>query len=137
MPDLSDGHPLVLFDGECGFCDKNVQFALKHDPSGTLRFATLQGNVGQQSLRALGLPADFRDTVILIDEAGVHLRSTAAWRIALNFSGPARLLSWLRLIPRPLRDVGYRIVSRYRYKLFGQANACRVPKPGERERFLD
>jgi predicted DCC family thiol-disulfide oxidoreductase YuxK len=43
----------------------------------------------------------------------------------------------LWIIPSPLRDLGYRIVSRLRYRLFGKHDACRLPSPAERAVFLD
>ena len=40
------------------------------------------------------------------------------------------------LVPRPLREIGYKTVSKVRYRLFGKRETCRMPKPGERDRFL-
>jgi predicted DCC family thiol-disulfide oxidoreductase YuxK len=42
----------------------------------------------------------------------------------------------LWIIPRLLRDIGYRFVARYRYAIFGKKDACRMPGAAERERFL-
>jgi predicted DCC family thiol-disulfide oxidoreductase YuxK len=52
-----------------------------------------------------------------------------------QITGPWRRLVWLRWIPRPLADAGYRLFARYRYRLFGRFDTCRVPHPGERARF--
>jgi predicted DCC family thiol-disulfide oxidoreductase YuxK len=40
------------------------------------------------------------------------------------------------LIPRPLRDLGYAFIARNRFRMFGTVDACRIPKLGERKRFL-
>jgi predicted DCC family thiol-disulfide oxidoreductase YuxK len=42
----------------------------------------------------------------------------------------------LRWIPLPLRDSGYRLVARWRYRLWGRLESCPVPTPEQRERFL-
>ena len=34
--------PIVLFDGDCHFCDSSVQFIIKHDHKGIYYFAPLQ-----------------------------------------------------------------------------------------------
>jgi predicted DCC family thiol-disulfide oxidoreductase YuxK len=43
----------------------------------------------------------------------------------------------LRLVPRPVRDFGYNIVARCRYRIFGRYDACPLPSPETRARFLD
>jgi predicted DCC family thiol-disulfide oxidoreductase YuxK len=47
-----------------------------------------------------------------------------------------RVLAVLLWVPAPLRDGVYRVIARFRYKLFGKKDACRLPTPEERERFL-
>ena len=135
-PDLPDGHPLVLYDGECGLCDRSVQFILNRDRRGLFRFATLQGETGRRYLRAAGLPDDYVGSVLLVDDAGVHSHSTAALRVARRLDGTARWLGVGRLVPRPIRDAIYNFVARHRYQVFGKAAACRLPTPGETARFL-
>ena len=43
----------------------------------------------------------------------------------------------LRVLPRWLRDLGYDLVARTRYRLFGRYDACPLPDPRHRARFLD
>jgi len=56
---------------------------------------------------------------------------------------PARFTLWrcvgfvLQLVPRPLRDWGYRMVARNRYRIFGRSETCILPAPESRARFLD
>jgi len=42
----------------------------------------------------------------------------------------------LRLIPRPIRDVGYRLIARWRYRIWGHLDTCPIPTAEERARFL-
>ncbi len=130
---------LVLFDGVCGFCDDAVQWLLAHDPAGRLHFAPLQGETAAR-LRRLHpeIPEDL-DTMVFVESEGggsrVYLRSQAVWRTCAELSGPWRLLAWLRFLPRPLSDAGYRFFARNRYRWFGQLEACRIPDAAERRRF--
>ena len=65
-------------------------------------------------------------------------RSSAVVGLLRQLGGPWRVVGTLLwLVPRPLRDVGYRVVARSRYRIFGRQDTCRVPTPWERERFLD
>jgi predicted DCC family thiol-disulfide oxidoreductase YuxK len=42
-------------------------------------------------------------------------------------------LGW---IPRPLRDLAYRLVARWRYRICGRLETCPLPSARDRERFL-
>lgn len=131
---------LILFDGVCGLCDHIVQWVLDHDPEGRFSFTPLQGETAA-ALRARHpiIPQDIDTMVVVItDPAGEHvyLRSAAAFQVAIGLGGWLRPLSWLRVLPRALTDLGYRIIAGSRYRLFGKLDACRLPAPGERARFL-
>lgn len=134
-------HPLVLFDGVCGLCNHAVDFILRHDSAGVFRFAPLQGETAARL--AEGDPQLANDlknlsTLIVVDGRGMHRRSAAIVVILKGLGLPWRMAgSLLWLIPAPLRNLGYRTVSRLRYRLFGQKESCRLPTPEERERFLD
>jgi predicted DCC family thiol-disulfide oxidoreductase YuxK len=115
--------PLVFYDGECGLCDRFVQFVLRHDRGHVFRFAPLQGSTFDPYRIASGSGTE--NTVVLVDDSGLHLRSEAALRILLRLRSPWSLLGRLGLfVPRFLRDGAYRLVARSRYRLFGRHDAC-------------
>ena len=127
--------PIVFFDGVCALCDQSVQRLLTMDRKRRLKFAPLQGETASQMLPE----ADIRDlkTLVIRDQRGIGRYSTAVVRILWQVGGIWSVLgSCLWLIPRPVRDWGYRFVSARRYRWFGKHDACRMPKPGEREQFL-
>jgi predicted DCC family thiol-disulfide oxidoreductase YuxK len=75
--------------------------------------------------------------VVLVDGAGVHRRSSAAVRTLGHLGGRYRLYArMLWVIPAPIRELGYKCVSKLRYRIFGKKDLCRLPKPGESVRFL-
>jgi predicted DCC family thiol-disulfide oxidoreductase YuxK len=137
MLDARQENGIVFYDGVCGLCDRWVRFVLKRDKQRTLRFAPLQGETAQARK---DLPAELR-TVVFIVQAGtaaeqIFTRSEAALRLLDHVGGFWRIMSWLRVIPRPIRDGVYDAIAQRRYRWFGKFEACRVPPPEWRERFL-
>ncbi len=137
MPDA----PVLLYDGSCGFCQASVQFVLTHEHRHTLQFAPLRGQTGQAILaRHPELVA--MDTVLWVEHPGtpqerIHHRSAATLAVLRYLGGAWRLLTVFWLVPRPLRDGIYRFVARHRHRIPVASDACALPSPLERERFLD
>ncbi|HSU15293.1 thiol-disulfide oxidoreductase DCC family protein [Longimicrobium sp.] len=130
------GGPLVLYDGTCGLCSRSVQLILRHDRRGRFRFAALQSDAGRAVLARHGLPADRLDTVVLVDGGRAFTKSRAALRIARGMDAPWPALWPLALVPRAVADFCYDRVARNRYRLFGRTEACMLPPPEVRARFL-
>lgn len=128
--------PLVLYDGQCGLCDRVVQLVVRHDRRGRFRFAALQSEVGRALLERHGLPADALDTFVLVEGGRAFTRSRAALRTAGGLDAPWPLLRVFAIVPRPLADLVYDFVARNRYRWFGRAEACMLPPPEVRARFL-
>ncbi len=112
--------PIVLFDGVCNLCHGAVRFLTRHSPKGRFRFLSLGSDEAQRLLAG----HDVGDSVVLIDDAGIHTRSTAALRLTryLNFPRPLARVGFL--IPRPLRDLVYNWIARNRYRWFGRNDSC-------------
>lgn len=128
---------IVFYDGLCGLCDRWVQFVVARDKYQTLKFAPLQGDTARQRN---DLPTELR-SVVLVTQPGtpqeqIYFRSEAALRLLDHIGGCWRVVSWLRVIPHPLRDWVYNAIARRRYRWFGKFDACRVPSPELRPRFL-
>jgi predicted DCC family thiol-disulfide oxidoreductase YuxK len=127
--------PVVFFDGVCGLCDRTVQTLLKIDRKHRLKFAPLQGETARERLPE----SDRRDlkSLVICDARGTARFSTAVVRILWHVGGIWSFLgTCLWLIPSPIRNWGYRFISARRYKWFGKYDTCRLPVPGERDRFL-
>jgi predicted DCC family thiol-disulfide oxidoreductase YuxK len=134
---VADPRPIVLFDGLCNVCDGSVQAILKRDREGIFRFASLQGRFGQETLKRMGMPTNDLETLVLLEDGKIHTRSTAVLRILHRMGGVWGFLYIFRFIPVPLRDAAYRLFARRRHRLFGRRDDCRIPTPGQRERFID
>ena len=134
------GAGIVLFDGVCGFCDAAVRWLVRHDPEGRLRFAPLQGETAAR-LRARhpGIPEGLETLVYVPASDGdeIYLRSEAVFRACAAISGSPRWVGILARLPRALTDLAYRLFARGRYRVFGRYDACPIPTPEQRARFID
>jgi predicted DCC family thiol-disulfide oxidoreductase YuxK len=129
-------HPIILYDGVCYLCNWIVQFALTRDAEGHLRFASLQSDMGQDLLREQGIPTEEFKTSLLIENGKAYMRSTGALRTVRYLRFPWPLLYGFIIVPPFIRDAIYDLVARKRYDWFGQMEACPLPPPELRERFL-
>jgi predicted DCC family thiol-disulfide oxidoreductase YuxK len=117
---------VLLFDGECGLCQRIVRALLRVDRAGRLRYAPLQSLPAQAFLSARGLPAEDFDTLVFVTnwarrETAPFLLRTAGVIAALRVvGGAARMLAFLlQLVPASWRDTAYRFIGHTRYRIFG------------------
>jgi len=136
VPAFADDHALIVFDGECIFCSGWVNFVLRHDSQGRYRFITAQSTLGEALYRHYGLDSRSYETNILIENGVAFLKSEGTLRMAAGLGLPWSLSSAMRIIPRALRDPLYELVARNRYRIAGRRNACFVPTPEHRSRFI-
>lgn len=135
--------PIILYDGVCGLCNRLVQFLLKHDRHGRLRFASLQSDFAAKVLQRHGFDPKDLDTLHVVENYDqpserVLQRSDAVLRAWRELGGIWSVLASVsRIIPRPLRDFVYRVVAQNRYRVFGKYDTCMLPDPEQRNRFLD
>lgn len=141
----SDAGAVIVFDGVCVLCNGWVRFLLRHDRRKRYRFAAMQGEAGRALLAQHGLDPDDPVSFLLIeydlDHDGampprVSTDTTAIRRVIAGLGGLWRVAHLAALLPGFVRDPLYRLVARNRYRLFGQHDACMVPLPEERARFL-
>jgi predicted DCC family thiol-disulfide oxidoreductase YuxK len=127
---------VVLFDGVCNLCNGSVSFIVARDPAAHFHFAALQSEAAQRLLRESGVHENLPDSVALVEHSRVYTRSTAALRIARQLRFPWPVFYALIVLPRWLRDAGYDLIARHRYRWFGRRDACMMPTPELRRRFL-
>ena len=139
----SSANPVLLYDGVCGLCNRLVQFTLRHDHRDLFHFASLQGPTAAPILERHGQsPADL-DTFYVVtnlEQPGEQLRarSEAALFVLRGLGGAWRVLAVLgRALPKGLRDAAYNVVARNRYRFFGQLEACPLPDPRHRHKFVE
>jgi predicted DCC family thiol-disulfide oxidoreductase YuxK len=143
-PNLDGLHPVVFYDGVCGLCNRTVQFILTRDRREEFRFAPLQGPLANRILRAHGIDPSDLDTIYVAvncDQSSKErllARSDAALFVLRELGGIWRVGAWfLRSLPRRVRDWGYNVIARNRYRIFGRYETCPIPSESTRARFLD
>jgi predicted DCC family thiol-disulfide oxidoreductase YuxK len=126
---------IILFDGECNFCNSSVQFIIKRDKKAIFRFASIQSDVGKEIVRKHNASLDV-DSLILVEHNKCYYKSSAVFRICKRLKGAWKLFYFLIVLPNPLRDYFYDLVAKNRYKWFGKKTDCMMPSPDIRNRFL-
>lgn len=134
MSDIMEG--VILFDGLCNLCDGGVQFIIKRDSKCHFKFASLQSETGQVLLQKYGISTKI-DSMILIENKKVYIKSRAAIQISRYLDGHWKYLSLFRILPPFLSDFLYDIVAKNRYKWFGKKESCMLPTLEMKKRFLE
>lgn len=128
-------NPVLLFDGVCNYCNRMVNFAIRHDKQGKIKFAPLQSAAGQQLRDKYAVPLS-ADTIILVDKNKAYTYARAAIRVSRYLDWPAKMMYALIIVPRFISQPIYKWIARNRYKWFGKKETCMVPSPEVRQRFL-
>jgi predicted DCC family thiol-disulfide oxidoreductase YuxK len=126
----------VLFDGVCNFCNASVRFIAANDPGGRFAFAPLQSPEARALLGETIEATRDPETFVLLEGGRRFERSDAALYLALGLRAPWPLAFALILVPKRVRDAAYSWFARNRYRWFGRLDACPLPPPELRERFL-
>jgi predicted DCC family thiol-disulfide oxidoreductase YuxK len=130
-----EGGAVILFDGVCNLCNSSIQFVIRRDPQARFSFAPLQSVAADSLLKSTGA-APLPDSIVLVQRGRVYTQSGAVLRIARGLRGLWPLAYAFIVIPRPLRDLVYRLIARNRYRWFGKREACMMPTEEIRARFL-
>jgi predicted DCC family thiol-disulfide oxidoreductase YuxK len=136
-------HPILLYDGVCGLCNRLTQFILRRDHDAIFQFASLQSPFAARVLTRHGVnPTDLDTVCVVLDydrpEERLLSRANAVAYVLQHLSGVWRFAALvLGLVPRPLCDWGYGLVARNRYRIFGRYDSCPLPSAETRARFLD
>ena len=133
MPDQR----IILFDGICNLCNSAVNFVLKRDKNSVFKFASLQSDAAKKLLKNREVSEIDTGSFVLIDDGKVYTRSTAALRVCKHLSGLWPLMTIFMIVPRFMRDWVYNLISKNRYRWFGKRDACMIPSPGVKYKFLN
>jgi len=129
--------PIIFFDGVCNLCNNAVTFIIKHDHKAHYKFASLQSDYAQKRLPKEITLSGQMQSLVLLKEGQLYVKSTAALKIAKELSGGWRFLALLLILPKFIRDPIYNLIAHNRYKWFGKRKECMLPTPELKHRFLD
>ena len=138
IKELPKHKQLILFDGVCNLCNSSVNYVIKHDKSDVFRFAPLQGETGRAIIEKFNLDTAQTDSIILYTEGkNLKIKSSAALAIASKLGFPRNLLIVFYIVPPFIRNWVYDYVAKNRYKWYGKKEACMIPTPELKAKFLN
>jgi predicted DCC family thiol-disulfide oxidoreductase YuxK len=134
---MSDSHPILFFDGVCNLCNGAVQWFITRDKNERLRFASLQSDLAQELLPPAGVNPSSLSSLVLLEGGKAYSKSTGALRATSHLGGIwSPLATALRIFPSFIRDGVYDLIAKHRYKWFGKEEACMLPRPEWKHRFV-
>ncbi|MGB3606999.1 MAG: DCC1-like thiol-disulfide oxidoreductase family protein [Psychroserpens sp.] len=129
---------LILFDGVCNLCNASITYVIKHDKNNTFMFAPLQSEAGEQIIAKYNIDVEKTDSILLYsNDNGLSIKSTAALKIAKHLGVPINLMIVFFIIPTFIRDWVYDYIAKNRYKWYGKKEACMIPTPELKAKFLE
>ncbi|AUP81407.1 thiol-disulfide oxidoreductase DCC family protein [Flavivirga eckloniae] len=129
---------LILFDGVCNLCNSSVQYVIKHDKKDIFMFAALQNDIGQELIKRFNIDTEKTDSILLYTpDNSIVSKSTAALKVAQHLGFPQSLMSVFFIIPPFIRNWVYDYIAKNRYKWYGKKDACMIPTPELKRKFLD
>lgn len=134
--ELLKRQPILLIDGDCILCNNSVNYLLKREKKPELSFAPIKSETAKALIDYFEIPENV-DSMVLIKNYSVHIKSCAALRLTLYMKGLWPLLVVFVIIPPPLRNLVYDFIAKRRYKKFGKTTQCAMIDPKFRTRFLE
>jgi predicted DCC family thiol-disulfide oxidoreductase YuxK len=139
MKQLPKHKQLILFDGVCNLCNASINYIIKHDKNNAFMFAPLQGNTGKEIIKYFEVDTSKTDSILLYssDKKSLKIKSTAALAIASKLGFPRNLLVAFYIIPSFIRNWVYNYIAKNRYIWYGKKDACMIPTPELKAKFLE
>jgi predicted DCC family thiol-disulfide oxidoreductase YuxK len=104
---------IVLYDGDCGFCRRSVDWALRRDRDSRLTATPIQSPAGERLLADLAPEQRLREVHVIHDD-GRRSSGGAAVKDVLNVLPSARALARVVSVSPRMTELGYRVVANNR-----------------------
>jgi predicted DCC family thiol-disulfide oxidoreductase YuxK len=129
-------HKIIFFDGFCALCNGSVKWIINRDKNKVFKYAHLQGETAKKQL-LMTFDLNYPSSIVLLDRDKIYTKTDATIRIAKELPAPWSGLALFWIIPRPIRNGVYELISKYRYKWFGKYDVCTIPSAEDKDLFLD
>nr|WP_256259854.1 DUF393 domain-containing protein [Winogradskyella luteola] len=128
-----------MFDGVCNLCNSSVLYVIKRDTNNAFLFAPLQSEIGESIINEFNIDTAKTDSIILYKpkERKIYHKSSAALQVAKQLSFPTKLMAVFFIVPKLIRNWVYDYVAKNRYKWYGKKDACMIPTPELKSKFLE
>ncbi|MBS4012761.1 MAG: DUF393 domain-containing protein [Bacteroidetes bacterium] len=127
---------IVFFDGSCILCNYAVNFIIRNDKHNVFHFAPLQWEVSKKILNKDYPYSTLPNTLIYLENGKLYKESNAILRIFRKLPFPHYLFYSFIIIPKFIRDIIYKFISKKRYSWFGKYDSCIAPSQDIKNKFL-
>jgi predicted DCC family thiol-disulfide oxidoreductase YuxK len=128
---------IILFDGMCNMCNTFVNFIIKLDKKEQFLFSPISGKKGQELAKKFNLNQKKIDSIILLSDNKIKIKSDAAIQIIASLSIFFKPFIILKIIPKKVLDFKYDFIAKNRYRFFGKRNTCSIPTKKNLARFIE
>ena len=104
--------------------------------AGNFKFASLQSEIGRELCKQYNIDTEVVDSIILIKNDKVFIKSSAVLEILKDLPIGWRLFRIGIILPKVVRDWLYDFVVKHRYRIFGKKDECPIPSKDFQDRFL-
>jgi predicted DCC family thiol-disulfide oxidoreductase YuxK len=127
---------MLVFDGDCAFCHRVVQFILAQERRADLLFVPRNSALGRSLRERYQL--QHVESLLWIENDQAFTEWDSVAHTAAYVGGPyARLASAAGFLPRSLLLLGYRVVAKLRKRLAGRPRHCLLLTAAQQQRFLE
>ena len=125
---------IIFYDGDCGFCNRSVQFVLRQEKDKRIVFAALQSDFAQDFFKQNGLAAPDFSSFYFYRNKQFYQKSAAVFQLIPYLKWYWQALRLFQILPKFFTDACYNFVAKHRKQLSG--NFCLLPNKKTRKRFL-
>ena len=128
---------IIFFDGVCNMCNSFVRLIIKLDYKEQFIFCPISSKKGQKIINKFKLDLKKIDSIILLKNNKITLKSKAIIEILVSLNLFFKFLLLMKIIPPKLLDRQYDFIAKHRYKLFGKTEYCIIPDEKHKSRFTE
>ena len=133
---IDQNNIIVVIDAHCSACANGARWIAANDTGFEFRIVPLQSQLGRHLLMQHNLDPDDPASWLLLHD-GEALKGVEAWFFVSERLGVMKNTARaLRCVPKPLRDLGYRLIARNRRRLFPADDLCAMPGPDVARRLV-
>jgi predicted DCC family thiol-disulfide oxidoreductase YuxK len=125
---------LIIYDGECGFCNKTLLYLAKIDTNNNFLFVSNLSKKGKQILLENNLVEVSKDSIVVFNNGQIFTKGKAVKIIAQNVDINALLRKIIDVTHVVVLDFGYTIIANHRLSLTN--NSCKIPSKEILSKFI-
>jgi predicted DCC family thiol-disulfide oxidoreductase YuxK len=108
----------IIYDGDCGFCNKTVMFTANNDKKNNFKFVSSLSEFGTKLLLKHNMKGLEKTTIILVEnENEIYIKSVAIRKVLLKIPSYKMIGYLMFLFPKKLSDYTYDLVSKNRKEI--------------------